>query len=229
MKKLKLLIIFMAIFCLTGCSVEYNVEIYNDEARVNGTLIESNKDRWNEKVYDNTYKETIDLKTQKTDDFVNFDGMFKIDNESGLGIGLKSKYSLLERYSYSPGIKACYEYFNVMNSDKEIIISTNAKNKCFDEYPNLDKIIINLKTNHKVLDNNAKTVDGYHYYWEFSREDKDDATIYVSLSKKDYIFNYENEFIKKMLTIVIVTGIIVGSGSIIYFYFKKRNAKLNEI
>lgn len=212
MKKLKLLIIFVAIFCLTGCSVEYNVEIYNDEARVNGTLIESDKARWDEKIYGNTYRELIDLKTQKTNDFVNFDGIFKIDNESGLGIGLKSKYSLLEDYSYSPGIKICYEYFNVLTEGENIVISTSSENTCFDEYPQLDKITVKLKTNHKVVKSNATSVDGYHYTWDITPDKKDDASIYIELSKKKFVKNYENENTKMIL---IILGSFVGA---IVFY-----------
>ena len=70
-------------------------------------------------------------------------------------------------------------------------------NNCFNEYPKLDSIKINLKTNHKVISTNADSKHGYHYTWNLTREKKDDAAILITLSKNKYVFNYENEFIKR--------------------------------
>jgi len=229
MRKVKLLVLCAVTLLITGCSVNYNVEIYNETVKVNGTLLESDSGKWNENIFGVTYKEMIDLKTTGDEDNPVLEGLFKIDNEDGLGVGLKSKYSLLEQYENSPGIKSCYEYFRVIEEDDTIVLSTSVNNTCFDTYANLDVITVNLKTNHKVEYSNADVVDGYHYTWNIYREEKDDSPILITLKKDDYVFNYENEFVKKILTIAIIVGIILGGSGLIYLFFKTKSNNANQI
>ena len=49
----------------------------------------------------------------------------------------------------------CYQYFNVIEEDDTIIISTSNKNLCYDYYKWLENITINFTTNHEVLYSNA--------------------------------------------------------------------------
>lgn len=226
----KFLLSIICVLLLSGCTAEYNVEIYNDEVRVDGFFVEQDTSKWNTKVYDIPYHEMIDLKVEGDDNLSITNGIYKISTDSKLGIGLKNTYKLLNEYeNSSPAIKACYQYFNVFEEDDKIVISTSLENKCFDSYPMLDEITVNLKTNHKVVSNNADIVDGYHYTWNLNRSKKDDAAILITLKKDEYVFNYENEFVKKMIYIGAITGIILGISGITYLYFKNKNRKINEI
>lgn len=225
----KILFLFTLVCLLSGCTAEYNVEIYDDEVRVDGSLIEYDSSKWNELVYDIPYYEMIDWKTTGDEESAVAEGIYKISSDGKLGMGLKNKYKLLGEYENSPGIKACYQYFTVLEEDENIILSTSLENTCFNTYPNLDYITVNLKTNHKVVSSNADSVDGYHYTWNLSRENKDDAAILITLKKDEYIFNYENEFVKKIMFFGLIAGIILGVGGISYFYFKGKNKRLNEI
>lgn len=229
MKKIKCLIVISIIFLISGCSAEYNVEIYNDQVKVDGKLVENDITKWDDLIFDVSYRDMVDWKTTGDDESPVADGIYKISNGNELGIGLKNNYQLLENYNTSPGIKACYQYFSVLEENKNIILSTSVQNTCFDTYKNLDSITINLKTNHKVVSSNASSVNGYHYTWNINRENKDDAAILITLKKDDYIFNYENQFIKKVIYFIIIIGIILSVGSVCYFYFRKKNMKVNEI
>ena len=80
-----------------------------------------------------------------------------------------------------------------------------------------------------MVSNNADIVDGYHYTWNISRAEKEDAAILITLEKDEYIFNYENEFVKKVIYIAIIVGIILVVSSLIYVYFKNKRKRLNEI
>ena len=46
-------------------------------------------------------------------------------------------------------------------------------------------------------------IDADHYTLNLSRETKDDAAILITLKKDEYVFNYENEFLKKIIYIGI--------------------------
>ncbi len=56
MKK-KILFLMAIIFLLTGCNVEYNIEIQDDQIKVNGELLETDELKWNQPVVENTHEE----------------------------------------------------------------------------------------------------------------------------------------------------------------------------
>ena len=56
MKK-KILFLMTAIFLFTGCSVEYKIEIQDDQITVNGELIETDELKWNQPVVENTHED----------------------------------------------------------------------------------------------------------------------------------------------------------------------------
>lgn len=228
MKK-KLLFLLFFIFLITGCTANYNVEIYNNEIRVNGKLLEGDSSKWDYEIFGTPYHEVIDWKTTGDENSTIADGLFKISDKEGLGIGLKNTYKLSEDYENSPGIKACYKYFDVSENKKEIIFSTSVENTCFDVYPNLENITVKLKTNHKVVSSNASNVKGYNYTWYLTKENKDDSAILLTIKKNEYIFNYENEFINKVIYIGVIIGIILGIGGIVYIYFTNKTKKMNQI
>ena len=228
MNKKVILLLILVLFVTTGCTATYNVEIYNDEIRVDGKVVELDSTKWHDSILGTTYIEMIDWKTTGDDESPVADGIYKISDDNQLGIGSKNKYTF-DNYEESPGIKACYKYFNIIEENGNIILSTSVENTCFDSYPNLDFITVNLKTNHKVVSNNADIVDGYHYTWNLSRENKDDASISITLKKNEYIFNYENEFVKKVIYSLVIIGIIIGVGSVIYLFINKKRKNVNEI
>lgn len=244
MKKLILLSVVM--FFLTGCSATYDIEIYNNQVKEDMEFVNTNPSSWDsEAQYGLTYRDLLlashdypypafDSTVVDEDDTIKLDGVEYynnqlISNSTKLGQRLSYHKFTLDNFNDSSIVKKCYQYFNIIEEESNIILSTSFENKCFDEYPMLDNITINLKTNHKVVSSNADSVSGYHYTWNLTRESKDDAAILITLKKDEYVFNYENEFLKKIMFFVLVTGIILSIGSITYFYFKKKRNRLNEI
>ena len=244
MKKKLLLLILL--FLVTGCSATYDVEIYNDIVKEDMEFIESNSSKWDsEAQYGLTYRELL---TDSVDypypafsdamvdenDRIKIDGVEYYNNKlisenNKLGQSLSYHKFNLNNFSESSIIKKCYKYFSIIEEEDNIILSTSLENLCFNEYENLDFITVNLKTNHKVVSSNADIVDGYHYTWNLSSEEKDDAAILITLKKNEFIFNYENEFVKKIMYFVLIIGIILGVGAIVYFYFKNKRIRSNEI
>lgn len=244
MKKKLFLLIFL--FLVTGCSATYDIEIYNNTVKEDLEYIDSIPSNWDKEAqYGLTYRELVvdssnypypvfDSTVVDENDTIKIEGVEYYDNtlisdSNRLGQKLSYHQFTLDNFYDSSIVKKCYQYFSVLEEDNHIILSTSLENTCFDSYPSLDFITVNLKTNHKVVSNNADIVDGYHYTWNISRTEKDDAAILITLEKNEYIFNYENEFAKKVIYIAIIVGIILVVSSLIYIYFKNKRKRLNEI
>lgn len=244
MKKKILMLILL--FLVTGCNANYDIEIYNNTVKEDMSFISLDSLEWdNEAQYGLTYRELVNSSTRypypafsstivDENDTIKLDGVeyYKnnlISDSTKLGQKLSYHKFTLNNFNDSSIVKKCYKYFNVIEEEDNIILSTSFENKCFDIYPQLDNITVHLKTNHKVVNSNANIVKGYHYTWNLNRDKKDDAAISITLKKDEYIFNYENEFLKKIMYIGIITGIILGVSGITYLYFKNKRKSLNEI
>ena len=244
MKKIFILSFFLLL--LTGCTATYNIEIYNDKVKEDMSFVEKDSNKWNSVVeYELTYDELVSNFYEypypifygtvvDEDPYIKLKNVkyytsVKINNDLEYGGGLKYNDFNINEYVDSNIVKECYDYFNVIDEDDSIFLSTSKVNKCFDEYPLLDNITINLKTNHKVLEHNADSKNGYHYSWTIDKSEKDNAAIYIRLDKKHFVFNYENEFFKRVFIILVSAGIISLVGGTIYVFFNSKNKKINKI
>lgn len=243
MKKIILLII---VFCLTGCNCDYDLEIYNNRVKEDLSYFNNDPLTWNREFqYGLSYKDVVEGFSKKPipayydseiyeDDSIKVEGVKYYDNKlinANDKLGQKISYHdfKLDDFSNSNLVKSCYQFANVIRNNGEIIISTSDNNICFDEYPNLDRLTINLKTNHKVKASNASVVDGYHYTWVIDRSNKENAAINITLYSNKYVFNYENEFVKKIFPILIIIGIISLIVFTIYRKVSIRNKEANKL
>lgn len=242
----KLILLFFALFFLTGCSANYEIEIYNNQIKEKMEYVSTDTFSWDSEVqYGLSYRDLV-LSSYEypypifyntvvdENDRIKLDGVKYYNNSiisSATHLGQMLEYTdfTLQDFQDSSIVNNCYQYFNIIEEKDNILISTSLKNLCFDQYPLLDNITIHVKTNHKVVSSNASQVNGYHYTWNISRENKDDSAILLTLKKNEYVFNYENEFLKKIMYIGVFIGIIFGISSIIYIYFKRKRKQVNQI
>lgn len=179
MKKL-----ILAMFCvlfLTGCTAEYNVDIDNG---------------FMEKTFINN------LSSEQLDQFISFDPTpvhideteesdisgysdtvkkYKTYSENGSFVQ-SNQYKDLDNFMRSTTLYKCYDV-NVTNKNKTIEIITGSTNTCFDRYPELTNLKINIKTINKVVRNNADSINGNVYSWSIDSYQK---------KSKSIIFEYEN-------------------------------------
>lgn len=244
--KRKICVLSILLFCITGCHANYDLEIYNNQVKESMKFINNDSSTWDSTVqYDLSYRELLKASVDypypafnnavvDENDSIKLDGVEYYDNtliSNATELGQKLKYNKfdLTNFNESSIVKKCYQYFNVIEQDDNIILSTSLENLCFKEYPLLDRITVSIKTNHKVVSSNATKTKGYNYTWDITRDSSNDSAITLTIKKNEFIFNYENEFIKKIIYIILIIGIILGVGSIIYFYIKNKNKQLNEI
>lgn len=226
MKKSKILLIIitcMACIFLTGCNANYEIEIYNDVVKEDASIIYSESIINGLSPYEYTENKSIEL-FESTDILAS-----RTWKEKNNSIYTKNTYSFNQYTGELVGIATCYELYKVNKDNKVITVLTSNVFNCFDIYPELESVTLKIKSNHKMVSNNADKVDRYNYYWYINKDNYTNKPISLKLSSDKYIFNYENEILKKVVYIGLIVGIIVGVSGITYLYFKNKNNRLNEI
>lgn len=221
----KIILILPLLFILSGCTAEYNVEIYNDRYIENIKVEELNPSNFDD------YKEGYTIRNLLKEEYNRDNYYYKkkfIEDSNRLLLKYNSDFSL-DTYSTSSVARECYEYFNVLEKGTTTIISTSIKNTCLDDYVWLDKLVINVKTNHVVKKNNADSVENGVYTWTFDRSNYKEKGIYFEFSDEKYVFNYDNEYTKKVVYIIVIVGIILLVIGIIVFILSKKRKNSNKI
>ena len=94
----------------------------------------------------------------------------------------------------------------------------------FDEYPLLEEVTVNIKTDYLVEENNADSVDGNTYTWVFNKDSKKSIDIVIDTSKSgDRVLGIVN------VSTVITIGVVIGIVLVILVLLLIRNKKNNKI
>jgi hypothetical protein len=226
MRKLRILLLSILLLITTGCDGVYNVEIYNDRYKEDITITENNSNNWDDKnENDVSFKTLLDEEYNRDNDYYVKE---KLSSSTVLGLNYKSDFSL-ESYGSLGIAYRCYDYFSVLDDNDSVTIITSNKNKCYDLYKWLNNITINIKTNHKVLDNNADESQGSTYIWHLNRQNAVDKIIKLKFSKSEYVNNYENETVKNVGLIIGVVAIVLLVIGIVFLILRARMNKVNKI
>lgn len=237
MKKKIYLLIFILLFT-SGCTCQYNL-----------------------KISDNTFSETIYLvgsTTEESNDLnntwsipvykdANYSGDRDTDYTSAKGIydytfsnnTLKFTHDFKRGdFASSTAVSTCYKTFTMTNYQGNDILSTNSVADCFDAYPYLTSININVTLDKKVISHDADSVNGNTYTWKLNRSNyKNKAVnlIYEQTSKnKETEGNKDTDNPspkKKDYGMFIFAGILLIIALIVYAIFiklKKENDEMDD-
>ena len=204
-------------FLLSGCSVNYNLNITDNS--INETISGSvtNSELRNKSISKensgNIYKILLD--TPQFAIINNEDELYDSKIKKGL-FKEKFVYSYnfdFDSYSNSNILNNCFSGHLISNDEQYLYISVFGNFTC--NYADKTKITIN--TNYYVNDNNAGKVKNNKYTWEINKNNADDVELYIMLSKNNKVSK------QKILTPLRVAAliIIVVLGAII-MYIKKK-------
>jgi len=210
MKKCLLLVL---VLILSGCTLEYNLVIDESTFEEVITINENDSTKLNSPVAEGTtmtYKNRVDWLVT-TPIYVYKNSNVSPYEEDGIIDGVKyyekQKIVTGEEYGVSlitngeideindlRSLSHCYEIARVLNNKDEYVISTSFKNMCFENYPLLDELTINITTDMKVTSNNADSVSGNTYTWKITRANYDNKSISLAMqSIRDYNQDKYNE------------------------------------
>ena len=222
--KRKICLLFL-ILLMTGCTANYELEIYND------TVIEKATPWYSKTEVSNDpfeYTKQQSLKYDDNGDFLFHNSKKTVKKEALIGVELTNKYDTLDTVKTSSKIiHYCYYAKNIVHTKKEYItVKTSNEFLCLNEIEELEHVTISIKSNHKLKETNADEIKGHTYYWYITKENYQKKPISLVLYSDQYVWNYDNEILKRLGLIILVIGgtVLVSSG--IYKIYKKAEEEV---
>lgn len=225
---MKKILLVVCLLLLSGCTTDYNLEIKNSKIKENIYLEVSEKD-YNNYINSQEEKENLSLNEYFNNvEILSFreDVTEKhVKSIKNIDDKLQANYSY--EYDYvnfidSYIINNCFEKYTVINKDSYYYIELSGKFNCY-----YNKTTINVTTDRKVYNENAKSKKDNTYTWEINDSNKNSVNIIFQIAK-DYSSSF-NDLDKKessnILSIILfcLLGFIV-SAVIIFFKRKSKNS-----
>ncbi len=193
--KNKILLILMIAFISTGCQIEYNLNVENDNITESVNVFASHSEDENTpfpsiNIYDEYSTKPIPLFNDtiiqsESDDKIPGADYYKttdITDDNKFGIKLSGTFNK-DNIANSTIINYAYGNFEINQNETRIPITTKANFKLFDQYQNLEKVTINITTEYKVVENNADKVSGHTYTWVIDRKNYNNKPIELIIDK----------------------------------------------
>lgn len=230
----KIVFLVLGCFLVTGCSSDYELKVnkYSMEENVEFTLKDDDYDKANLinglfKISDINYDNenemgrfVIDkLRNDKLSPGDNLEGFYnkeKRNNKISLSYIYKN-----DDYNSSYIFNNCFGDIYYDSTDDYYVINGYNSFKCLIK----DKVSVSIKSDYRVIDNNADKIRGNEYIWYFDRKNNINHDLYIQISK-EYMAPKSNYW-----GIIIFFVIIIGF--VIYKFFIKKDSinfwKNNEV
>lgn len=195
----KILLLITLVLLLTGCKATYNISFDSNE--INESI----------KIYtDNTLIESADQKTiqKASDELYNFEYGYDYYKKEKFFEGNNTGYNYTYGFNYSDynmytQLQKCYDEFNYQNGDY-ITLNTSNEFTCFDYYPEIEEVTINITSKYEITNSNADEVNKNTYTWVINKDNYKNKPLSIRINKK-------KEYKEKKLTtkMIIVFGIFL--------------------
>ena len=220
MNIIKKIIFFSLIFIITGCSVEYNLNI-NEDGSVNEIVVAQERTNKMESITRKKGQQAVDYLYET----------FKRDNESKIVTNNsddKTTSTVTKKYinidQYTSNFKSdIFENINISKEKDEVTLEakqSKALGNDYDYSPIYNDITINIKLPFKVIKNNADSISNNVYTWNIKENElKNIELVYsdnyevekvnVKINNKTYNFSYGIIAIGSAVVLIITIVLIV--------------------
>lgn len=210
---MKILVLIIMAFFLSGCTADYELTITEDNQVHESILVHSTNSTESKQLSENVWP----LKVYYMDPDVGenpekIEGVtYYNDNlffEKGFYHRNLTYTYPIDTFSSANSIQSCYENFYVTEDKKEdsITLSTSPEFLCMDLYPNLTEVNVQIKVEKPVLYSNASSSHDSIYEWKITPENKDQSGIIIAFPKK-YSAKKEEDISSKIVFALIALGV----------------------
>lgn len=211
----KFFLIFL-LFLLSGCSIDYSVDIESDVFEENFSIIEKSDNYYYDvsafRNYNLFYDGSSDL--NYTFNELNYDDRFGFTLSGKFNSGNYQKSNLLNSY--------CGDF--TINDDGNTYSIHLSSFNIFDEYSNLDEISFNINTGMNAISNNADRESNGIYNWIINRDNYRNKSIDIVFNKSDIKkkMSYIEGDNQSSLLYVLIFSIIIIVLFILYLVYRFR-------
>ena len=232
MKK-KILTLILLIFMVSGCSVEVNLDISDNKIKESNDITVLENAIYTKEILRTSFRDYIpiyasDLIVDTVPDQPFSDVLYYNKNTTDLGNGYRFNYSYdfdIDKYGDARTIKDGFRDYSYSYRNDIISLSTDNEGLIyFNDYPLLEEVTVNIKTDYLVEENNADSVNGNTYTWVFNKDSKKSIDIVIDTSKSgDRVLGIVN------VSTVITIGVVIGIVLVILVLLLIKNKKNNII
>ena len=232
--KFKYFGLILIIFMMCGCTAEVNLEISDSKIKesVDITFYQDaiyTKDiiKASFRNYIPIYARDVIVDAEEDRPFPNTKYYEKTETDLGNGYRFNYSYDFnINEYEEARTIKDGFRSYNVSVDQDNGNISISTDNNgllYFDDYPLLEEVRINIKTNYLVEENNADSVNGNTYTWIFDKDTKKSINMLINTSTND---NSANIGIENVIFPIICIVLFVFVVLLILFQKNNKNNKI---
>lgn len=222
----KIILSLLLIICLTGCTATYNLTIdkngVNENLKISSTSLNENSEIY--EYYLPLYiNDSGSSETNEKIEGVEYYNSAITTNNSLKELTYQHNFSV-DNYLDSTIINSCFNkfYFNQYNYDEDenqkyIRISNSSDFNCFDTYPSLEKVNINIEVkDYEVIESNATSVHDNVYSWTITPTNQD--TMYLIYNPGDTSDKEQTSIFDNSL--VLYFSIILAAALVIFIIYK---------
>ena len=232
--KVKYLLLVVLIFMMCGCTAEVNLDISPDKINesVNITFYQNvlyPKDiiKTSFRNYIPIYASDVIVDTEPDQPHSDIKYYEKTETDLGNGYLFNYRYNFdIGKYKEARTVKDGFRSYNIdVDEDNQTIsLSTDSDGILyFDDYPLLEKVTINIKTDYLVEENNADSITGNTYTWGFDRDSKKSINMVINTAQNLNLSVFERS---SNIIILITIGLVVFLIFFLLFIKYKKNNKI---
>ena len=214
MKKI-IIILILSIFLLSGCSVQYNLEINKEGFKENISIGKFDADNVEGFQYLTPYAIVNGVNQE----------FYKLDYSNQI-LNLSYDYGVYN-YDMSEALNQCYDMSNFSYDNNYYYILTSGEFKCLSYMGyTTDEVRINIKSDYNVVESNADLVENNVYTWIINKNNKGNKPIDIVFDINNSNNLKGNNKLSQFSTFFLVIGAFVIVGIIILFVYlhgKKKN------
>ena len=230
----KILILTFMTLLLSGCSAEVNLEIVDDRINESTVITAYENAIYSKEILRTSFRNYIPafardviVDTMPDEEFPDVSYYEKSETDLGNGYLFNYKYTFnIDEYEEARTVKDGFRSYNISydRSNNKLTLSTDNEGIIyFNDYPSLDEVIINIKTDYLVEDNNADRKDGNTYTWVFTKDSNKSINMVINMeNNSNNVLGIDNGVI-----IIIVSLVIIAF--IVFIFLMIKNNKNNKL
>jgi len=230
--KVKYLLLVILVFMMCGCTAEVNLDISDDKIKESVNITFYQNALYPKEIIKTSFRNYIPIyasdlivDTEADEPYPDIKYYEKTETDLGDGYLFNYKYNFnIDEYREARTIKDGFKSYNVSydNTSNTLTLSTNSgRILYFDDYPLLEEVTVNIKTDYLVEENNADKVDSNTYTWVFDRDSNKNINMVIDTTETiKEIDSRKSNNTMIIVSIVLVIGVIL---LLLFVKYKKNN------